>query len=130
MSSLTYFWKIGIGIFILLFCSSFAYRVIPVVTLNGQTSGSIFSHEFSKYDGLHIDTTNHSCAVSHYTLYHISLTKDIAIYKGTCATFSPPIQASVQQAEKGDKYIFINVKVHCQGERIPIHVNPLNFNIK
>ncbi|CAA6814710.1 MAG: Unknown protein, partial [uncultured Aureispira sp.] len=30
----------------------------------------------------------------------------------------------------GDKYIFINVMVQCEGDRTPIDVNPLNFNIK
>lgn len=130
MNSFEYIWKISLGIFILLLCSSFSYRVIPVVTLDRKISGSISAFKFSKYHSLGIDTINHACTVSQYTLYHISLTKDVEVFKGTKAKFSRPIQKSVAHAEKGDKYIFINVMVQCQGDHIPITVNPLNFNIR
>lgn len=130
MNSLEYIQKAGIGLLIILICSSFTYRVIPMVTLNGQTNGSISSVEFSRYNNLEIDTLNHACTVSQYTLYHISLTKDVEVFKGVQAAFSPPIQAAVVRAEKGDKYIFINVMVQCNGDKIPVVVNALSFNIK
>lgn len=130
MNSLEYIQKIGLGILLIVSCSSFVYRIIPVVTLNGQTSGSISSAEFSRYNNLAIDTLNHACIVSQYTLYHISLTKDVEVFKGAQATFSPPVQASIFRAEKGDKYIFINVMVQCKGDQMPLAVNPLSFNIK
>ncbi|CAA6803249.1 MAG: Unknown protein [uncultured Aureispira sp.] len=130
MNSSAYTCKVIIGILLILFCSSFAYRVIPVVTLNGQTSGDISSLKFSTYNNLALDSLNHACTVSQYTLYHISLTKEVEVFKGTHSRFSPPVQKSVHRAEKGDKYIFINVMVQCEGDRTPIDVNPLNFNIK
>jgi hypothetical protein len=130
MNSLEFIQKIGIGMLLIVSCSSFVYRVIPMVTLNGQTNGSISSAEFSTYNNLDIDTINHACMISQYTLYHISLTKDVEVFKGAQATFSPPVQESIFRAERGDKYIFINVKVQCKGDQIPIVVNPLNFNIK
>jgi hypothetical protein len=130
MNSLECTWKIILGILLIVLSSSFAYRVIPIVTLNGQTSGYISSHKFSTYNSLDIDTLNHACTVSKYTLYHISLTKEVEVFKGDRATFSPPVQKSVYLAEKGDKYIFINVMVKCQGDKTPVAVNPLNFNIK
>jgi hypothetical protein len=130
MNSSEYIWKIILGISFIVFSSSFAYRIIPVVTLNGQTGGFVSSREFSTYNNLEIDTLNHACTVSQYTLYHISLTKDVEVFKGTRAAFSPPVQKSVYLAEKGDKYIFINVMVQCHGDKSPVAVNPLNFNIK
>jgi len=130
MNSSEYTWKVIFGILLIVLCSSFAYRIIPVVTLNGQSSGYISSHKFSTYNNLEIDTLNHACTISQYTLYHISLTKDVEVFKGTCAAFSPPVQKSVYDAEKGDKYIFINVMVQCHGDKTPINVNPLNFNIR
>ena len=130
MNKSEYAWKVILGVLLVVLCSSFAYRIIPVVTLNGQTSGYINSHTFSTYNSLEIDSLNHACKVSKYTLYHISLTKDVEVFKGTQANFSPSIQKSVYDAEKGDKYIFINVMVQCSGDRTPINVNPLNFNIK
>jgi hypothetical protein len=130
MNSSEYTWKVIFGILLIVLCSSFAYRIIPVVTLNGQSSGYISSHKFSTYNNLEIDTLNHACKVSQYTLYHISLTKDVEVFKGTQAVFSPPVQKSVYDAEKGDKYIFINVMVQCNGDKTPIDVNPLNFNIR
>lgn len=130
MNSSEYVWKAILGGLLIVLCSSFAYRIIPVVTLNGLTSGYISSQVFSTYNSLEIDQLNHACKVSKYTLYHISLTKDVEVFKGTQATFSSPVQKSVYDAEKGDKYIFINVMVQCDGDKTPIGVNPLSFNIK
>lgn len=130
MNSLEYLWKISTGVLIALLCTSFSYRVVPIVTLNGRTNGAISSYEFSQYKCLNIDTLNHSCIVSKYTLYHISLTKDVEVFKGTKANFSSPIQAAVHIAERGDKYIFINVMVQCNGDKTPVIVNPLSFNIR
>lgn len=130
MNSSEYTWSVILGALLIVLCSSFAYRIIPVVTLNGQTGGYISSHKFSTYNNLEIDTASHACKVSKYTLYHISLTKDVKVFKGTHASFSAPVLESVHDAEKGDKYIFINVMVQCDGDKTPIDVNPLNFNIK
>ncbi|MFT5646468.1 MAG: hypothetical protein ACI976_001150 [Aureispira sp.] len=130
MNRSEYTGEVIFGLLLVVLCASFSYRIIPMVTLNGQCSGLISSHKFSTYNNLEIDTLNHACKVSQYTMYHISLTKDIEVFKGTQAAFSPPIQKSVYDAERGDKYVFINVMVQCNGDKTPINVNPLNFNIR
>ncbi|BDS11708.1 hypothetical protein [Aureispira anguillae] len=131
MNSLKHLKNLSIGcLMLLLFCAA-SYRIIPVVSLNGMTNGPIEVNNFIRNTHLEITCPrSRDCAIHTYTMYHISLTKELQIIKGKQCAFSPSIQAAIKQAEKGDKYIFIGVKVRCEGDVKSISVNPLNFNIK
>lgn len=116
--------------FVVLLCS-FSYRIVPVVTLAGQTNGRIDAQKFSQYKALHINTSRgENCSLEMFTLYHISLTKEMEEFQGHQCEFSNSIVESIQRAEKGDKYVFFNIKVKCAGDKTPVTVNALNFNIK
>lgn len=121
---------IGWSCLLFLLCS-FAYRVIPMVSIGGKTYGRIEAEEFAKYKALHLNPEQaERCEIKRYTLYHISLCKAMEELKGHQAQFSSEIAKSIKSAEKGDKYIFFNIYVKCTDNDQATKVNALNFNIK
>lgn len=131
MDSLKYIKNLGGCCLLFLVLCSASYRILPVVSINGVTKGYVDAIEFSQYKMLNVHSNrSNDCNIEFYTMYHISLTKDVTILKGTTCGFSDSIQQEIHQAEKGDKYIFINVKVRCEGDKKAVNVNALNFNIK
>ena len=113
------------------FSARIAYRVIPSVTLGGKTKGRIDAKIFSNYSELNINGgRGDNCHLVVYTLYHISLKKEMEEFKGNECHLPQSIIKAIRAAKSGDKYVFFNIKVQCDGDKTPIKVNSLNFNIK
>lgn len=99
--------------------------------MGGKTEGIIAASLFSTFSSLDIHSTrNSNCNISHYTLYHIPLTAKIEELQGNGCSFSSSIQDCIKHADSGDKYVFLNIKVACEGDNKAFRVNNLNFNIK
>lgn len=106
----------------------------PIVRLGKQTDGVMGSGEFKAQIGLVAWMDNFDfdarCAVQSFTMYHTAKGQNPIEMTQSGGRFSGTVARSIQAAQPGDQYAFVNVKARCPGDKAGRRINGLSFMIK
>lgn len=113
------------------------YAPDPIVKLGQKTEGTMVVREMAAQIGLIPMLMDFDfemrCKVVSFTLYHSSKGQAPAEIKSKTSNsgrFTGAALQAIQNASVGDKYQFVDVRVICQGDKLPRPVNNLVFEIR
>ncbi len=118
--------------------TAFKFRVkkipTPVPMLGNKRGGNIPNGEFKAQQGIIPVLENFDfdakCTIQGFQLVRVAPRQDAEIALNQGGRYNAPVQALIDKAKPGDRYLFEDIKGKCPGDQVARQLGDMSFTIK